>query len=52
VASGFTWVPGLARLLEEYEKDRAAYPTLADFGPRIAAYFAALAPPGGNDAKR
>jgi Domain of unknown function (DUF4932) len=40
---GFTWTGRLAELLGQFEKDRAAYPTLADFIPRIAEFFAAEA---------
>lgn len=36
---GFRWIGALAALLAEYEDDRAAYPTLDDFAPRIVAFF-------------
>lgn len=35
----FTWVPDLARLLEQYETKRETYPTLEAFAPRIIAFF-------------
>ncbi len=35
----FLWTGRLTDLLGEYEKDRAAYPTLDDFFPRIVAFF-------------
>jgi hypothetical protein len=31
----FVWVPELAELLKEYQADRARWPTLAEFVPRI-----------------
>lgn len=36
---GFLWTRDLAALLGEYEKDRAAYPTLEAFMPRVVAFF-------------
>lgn len=36
---GFTWTADFAALLEEYEADRATYPDLDAFAPRIAAWF-------------
>lgn len=44
VASGFTWTGELAALLERYETERATYPALADFGPRLAEFFDRVAP--------
>jgi hypothetical protein len=35
----FFWVPKLAALLGEYEKDRKAYPTLDAFVPKLVAFF-------------
>jgi hypothetical protein len=35
----FLWVPELAKLLEKFEQDREAYPTLDAFVPEIAAFF-------------
>ncbi len=40
---GFRWVGDLSKLLEEYECDRRAYPTLESFMPQIAAFFNAYA---------
>lgn len=40
---GFTWTGGLAALLEQYEKERQTYPTLRDFGPKLAEFFAGVA---------
>lgn len=40
---GFTWAPGLAELLAEYERDRARYPTLDAFAPRLAGFFEGVA---------
>ena len=40
----FLWTPELVDLLGEYEKDRARYPSLADFMPRIVGFFDGLAP--------
>jgi hypothetical protein len=40
---GFTWTGELAALLEQYEKERATYPTLADFAPKLAGFFEGLA---------
>jgi hypothetical protein len=42
-AAGFPWTGGLAGLLLEYEEDRERYPTLADFGPRLAPFFEGVA---------
>lgn len=39
---GFEWVGDLAKMLEEFERDRKAYPTFESFVPRIAEGFAAL----------
>lgn len=36
---GFTWTADFAALLEEYEADRATYPDLDAFAPRIVAWF-------------
>lgn len=36
---GFVWTADLARLLEEYEGQRAKYPTLDSFAPRLVAFF-------------
>lgn len=35
----FLWVGDLADLMAEYEKNRARYPTLEAFSPRITAFF-------------
>jgi hypothetical protein len=51
-ARGFVWMPELVTLLSEYEADRAQYPTLDSFGPRLVEFFHAYAeklpdePPG------
>lgn len=42
-ARGFKWTPGLAKLLGEYEADRAKYPEFDDFMPRVIAFFEATA---------
>jgi hypothetical protein len=42
VALGFAWMPELVALLGEYEADRDRWPTVADFMPRIVAFFQAL----------
>lgn len=39
----FLWMPGLVELLGEYEADRAAYPTLDSFMPRVATFFDGVA---------
>lgn len=36
---GFRAVPMLADLLAEYERDRASYPTLESFAPRLVTFF-------------
>lgn len=41
---GFVWTSDLAALLAEYEASRDRYPDFASFMPRVAKYFAALAP--------
>lgn len=41
---GFVWTSELVRLLDEYEGNRARYPTLDAFMPRIRAFFAQVAP--------
>ena len=38
-AKGFVWMPGLAKLMAEYEADRQTYPTLDDFMPRVVEFF-------------
>jgi hypothetical protein len=38
-SNGFAWVPRLADALAEYERDRAKYPTLEAFVPRLVAFF-------------
>jgi hypothetical protein len=43
-ARGFYWTDELFDLFDEYERDRARYPTLDSFLPRVAEYFAALVP--------
>lgn len=43
VGLGFEWMPGLVDLLGEYEADRDRWPTLADFMPRVVAFFEAQA---------
>ena len=40
---GFVWMPELVTLLSEYEADRAQYPTLDSFGPRLVEFFQAYA---------
>lgn len=40
----FLWTGELFDLLGEYEKDRAKYPTLEAFMPRVVEYFNALGP--------
>ena len=39
MSSGFVYVPALCRRLEEYERQRAAYPNLAAFLPQLLAVF-------------
>ena len=46
VGRGFTWTGELAALLEQYEKERETYPTLKDFGPRLAEFFEGVAKKG------
>ena len=36
---GFLWVDHLSALLEIYERDRAQYPTMSDFMPRVVDFF-------------
>jgi hypothetical protein len=36
---GFLWMPELADLLGQYETQRAQYPTLEAFSPRLVAFF-------------
>lgn len=36
---GFAYMPGLVRLLDNYEKNRDKYPTLDDFMPEFVSYF-------------
>lgn len=43
VGLGFEWMPGLVQLLGEYEAHRDRWPTMADFMPRVVAYFEAQA---------
>jgi hypothetical protein len=43
VASGFRWVPDLAELYGEYERDRARYPTFETFMPRVVEFFERVA---------
>lgn len=38
-ARGFAWTGALSELLEDYEKNRATYPTLDAFMPRFADFF-------------
>ncbi|CCH51907.1 hypothetical protein BN8_00865 [Fibrisoma limi BUZ 3] len=38
-ANGFIWTQSLTDLLEEYEKSRDQFPTLASFMPRIVEFF-------------
>jgi len=46
IGRGFTWTGELAALLAQYEAQRATYPTLRDFGPRLAEFFAGVAERG------
>jgi hypothetical protein len=41
---GFLWTGELFELLGDYERDRDRYPTFDSFLPRVAEYFAELAP--------
>ena len=43
-ARGFLWTDELFELFAEYERDRARYPTLDSFLPRVAEYFDGLVP--------
>ena len=43
IGRGFAWTGELAALLEQYEKQRETYPTLRDFGPKLAEFFEGLA---------
>ena len=43
VGRGFTWTGELAALLEQYEAQRTTYPTLKDFGPKLAEFFEGVA---------
>jgi hypothetical protein len=43
-ARGFYWTDELFDLLGEYERDRARYPSLDTFLPRVAEYFERMAP--------
>ncbi len=47
----FLWTQELFDLLGEYEHDRAKYPTLQSFMPRVAAYFKDLGPRVGDMVK-
>lgn len=38
--NGFLWMPEMSDLLGEYEAHREQYPTLEEFTPRLAAFFA------------
>jgi hypothetical protein len=40
---GFLWMQEMSDLLGEYETHREQYPTLEDFSPRLAAFFAEAA---------
>ncbi len=40
---GFTWVRDLSALLAQFEQQRAKYPNLGAFAPRIAEFYADLA---------
>ena len=37
---GFVYVPALVRKLEEYERNRASYPTIGDYFPKLLTAFA------------
>jgi hypothetical protein len=41
--NGFLWMQEMSDLLGEYEAHREQYPTLEDFSPRLAAFFAETA---------
>lgn len=43
-ANGFLWMPALYALFGEYERDRARYPDLASFVPRLVEFWRALPP--------
>jgi hypothetical protein len=43
IGRGFAWTGELAALLEQYEKARETYPTLSDFGPKLAEFFDGVA---------
>lgn len=43
LARGFVWMPALVNLLEQYEKQRATYPTLESFMPRIVDFYNTVA---------
>lgn len=45
IGRGFAWTGELAALLQQYEGERATYPTLRDFGPKLAEFFAGVAKP-------
>lgn len=47
IGRGFSWTGELAALLEQYENERKAYPTLRDFGPKLAEFFAGVAAKAG-----
>ena len=46
ISRGFAWTGELAELLAQYEKERETYPTLRDFGPRLAEFFEGVAKKG------
>jgi len=46
IGRGFAWTGELAKLLEQYERERATYPTLRDFGPKLAEFFEGVAKKG------
>jgi hypothetical protein len=39
IASGFVWTRGLVDLFGEYERNRASYPTMSAFMPRVVAFL-------------
>jgi hypothetical protein len=41
--NGFLWMSELSKLLGDYETTREKYPTLEEFAPRLAAFFAETA---------
>jgi hypothetical protein len=43
IGRGFTWTGELAALLAQYEAERKTYPTLKDFGPKLAEFFEGVA---------